>query len=86
MPRGKAIKRSTDEQIALLEREIQQTQEKVNRLQDKWKELQKQKREEDLESLLALMKEKDLSIESMKQMIVSASSGSDVQDGIIHIA
>ena len=37
MPRGKAIKRSLDEQITILEEDIRIAQNKLNKLQNKWR-------------------------------------------------
>ena len=41
MPRGKAIKRSLDEQITILEEDIRIAQNKLNKLQNKWKYIAK---------------------------------------------
>ena len=71
MPRGKAIKRSLDEQIMILEEDIRIAQNKLNKLQNKWKELQKQKKEEDMTSLYTLIQESGMSLEQVKQVLVS---------------
>ena len=69
MPRGKAIKRSLDEQIMILEEDIRIAQNKLNKLQNKWKELQKQKKEEDMTSLYTLIQESGMSLEQVKQVL-----------------
>ena len=71
MPRGKAIKRSLDEQITILEEDIRIAQNKLNKLQNKWKELQKQKKEEDMTSLYTLIQESGMSLEEVRCMLTN---------------
>ena len=80
MPRGKAIKRSLDEQITILEEDIRIAQNKLNKLQSKWKELQKQKKEEDMTSLYALIQESGMSLEQVKQVLSDNCSQQSPQD------
>ncbi|MBQ1931057.1 MAG: DUF4315 family protein [Lachnospiraceae bacterium] len=72
MPRGKAIKRSLDEQITILEEDIRIAQNKLNKLQNKWKELQKQKKEEDMTSLYTLIQESGMSLEQVRCMLTNS--------------
>ena len=74
MPRGKVIKRSLDEQISMLEEDIRVAHNKLTKLQGKLKELQKQKREEDMADLYSLVKESGLSVEEVRQMLTDTSS------------
>ena len=74
MPRGKVIKRSLDEQINMLEEDIRVAHNKLTKLQGKLKELQKQKREEDMADLYSLVKESGLSVEEVRQMLTDTSS------------
>ncbi len=69
MPRGKVIKRSLDEQISILEEDIRIAQNKLNKLQTKWKDLQKQKKEADMEGIYALIQESGMSLEQVKQVL-----------------
>lgn len=69
MPRGKVIKRSLDEQISMLEEDIRIAQNKLNKLQTKWKELQKQKREEDMAGLYSLVQESGLSLDEIRRVL-----------------
>ena len=80
MPRGKAIKRSLDEQITILEEDIRIAQNKLNKLQNKWKELQKQKKEEDMTSLYTLIQESGMSLEQVRQMLADSCTQSPSQD------
>ena len=85
MPRGKAIKRSLDEQIMILEEDIRIAQNKLNKLQSKWKELQKQKKEEDMTSLYTLIQESGMSLEQVKQVLAGnrfQQSSQDTSDSI----
>ena len=74
MPRGKIIKRSLDEQISILEEDIRITQNKLNKLQTKWKDLQKQKKEEDMADLYSLIQESGMSLEQVRQVLASSCS------------
>ena len=80
MPRGKAIKRSLDEQIMILEEDIRIAQNKLNKLQSKWKELQKQKKEEDMTSLYTLIQESGMSLEQVKQVLAGNRFQQSSQD------
>lgn len=71
MPRGKVIKRSIDEQINMLEEDIRTAQNKLAKLQGKLKDLQKQKREEDMADLYSLVKESGLSLEEVRQALAA---------------
>ncbi len=72
MPRGKVIKRSLDEQISILEEDIRIAQNKLNKLQSKWKELQKQKRDEDMTNLYSLIQESGMSLEQVRILLTAA--------------
>ena len=71
MPRGKVIKRSLDEQINMLEEDIRTAQNKLTKLQAKLKDLQKQKREEDMADLYSLVKESGLSLDEVRQALAA---------------
>lgn len=71
MPRGKVIKRSIDEQINMLEEDIRTAQNKLAKLQAKLKDLQKQKREEDMADLYSLVKESGLSLDEVRQALAA---------------
>ncbi|MCI8566594.1 MAG: DUF4315 family protein [Lachnospiraceae bacterium] len=71
MPRGKVIKRSIDEQINMLEEDIRTAQNKLTKLQAKLKDLQKQKREEDMADLYSLVKESGLSLDEVRQALAA---------------
>ncbi len=73
MPRGKVIKRSLDEQINMLEEDIRIAQNKLNKLQTKWKELQKQKREEDMAGLYSLVQESGLSLDEIRRVLTETA-------------
>lgn len=72
MPRGKVIKRSIDEQINMLEEDIRVAQNKLAKLQGKLKDLQKQKREEDMADLYSLVKESGLSLDEVRKVLAAA--------------
>lgn len=90
MPRGKVIKRSLDEQISMLEEDIRMAQNKLTKLQLKWKELQKQKREEDMADLYSIIKESGLSMEEVRHVLSEIPSQEakeeNAADKIIDIA
>ena len=76
MPRGKVIKRSLDEQISMLEEDIRAAHNKLTKLQGKLKELQKHKREEDMEGLYCLVKESGLSMDEVRQRLSDTAAAS----------
>lgn len=80
MPRGKVIKRSLDEQISILEEDIRIAQNKLNKLQTKWKDLQKQKKEEDMTDLYSLIQESGMSLEQVRQMLLEKNQPSSYAD------
>jgi hypothetical protein len=53
---------------------------KLNKLQNKWKELQKQKKEEDMTSLYALIQESGMSLEQVKQVLAGNRFQQSSQD------
>lgn len=77
MPRGKIIKRSLDEQISILEEDIRIAQNKLNKLQTKWKDLQKQKRDEDMANLYSLIQESGMSLDQVRQMLTQSQNDAD---------
>ncbi|MCI8403138.1 MAG: DUF4315 family protein [Lachnospiraceae bacterium] len=85
MPRGKVIKRSLDEQINILEEDIRTVQNKLSKLQAKWKELQKQKREEDMAGLYSIVKESGLSLDQIRQMLADAPGRTDREQAAGHM-
>ena len=80
MPRGKVIKRSLDEQISMLEEDIRIAQNKLNKLQTKWKELQKQKREEDMAGLYSLVQESGLSLDEIRRVLSETAQAAREQE------
>lgn len=80
MPRGKIIKRSLDEQINILEEDIRIAQNKLNKLQTKWKDLQKQKKEEDMANLYSLIQESGMSLEQVRQVLVEKNRPATCSD------
>ena len=80
MPRGKVMKRSLDEQISMLEEDIRVAHNKLTKLQGKLKELQKQKREEDMADLYSLVKESGLSVDAVRQMLTDTASAPHAAD------
>ena len=80
MPRGKIIKRSLDEQINILEEDIRIAQNKLNKLQTKWKDLQKQKKEEDMADLYSLIQESGMSLEQVRQVLSAGTQPSTSTD------
>ena len=73
MPRGKVTKRSLDEQISILEEDIRIAQNKLNKLQTKWKDLQKQKKEQDMTDLYSLIQESGMSLEQVRQVLTEGT-------------
>jgi len=80
MPRGKAIKRSLDEQISMLEEDIRMAQNKLNKLQNKLKELQLQKREADMAELYSLVQESGMSVDEIRHVLAGAPNRNGEQD------
>jgi len=80
MPRGKVIKRSLDEQISILEEDIRIAQNKLNKLQTKWKDLQKQKKEEDMADLYSLIQESGMSLEQVRKILVDKNQRTTCSD------
>ena len=80
MPRGKVIKRSLDEQINMLEEDIRVAQNKLAKLQGKLKDLQKQKREEDMADLYSLVKESGMSLEEIRRVLAAAPAHGSQED------
>ena len=67
------------------EEDIRIAQNKLNKLQSKWKELQKQKKEEDMTSLYTLIQESGMSLEQVKQVLAGnrfQQSSQDTSDSI----
>ena len=73
MPRGKVTKRSLDEQISIREEDIRIAQNKLNKLQTKWKDLQKQKKEQDMTDLYSLIQESGMSLEQVRQVLTEGT-------------
>ena len=80
MPRVKVIKRSFDVQTSRLEEDIRVAHNQLTKLQGKLKQLQKQKREEDMADLYSLVKESGLSVDEVRQMLTDTSAAPHAAD------